>query len=99
MPLSVNTKGIIDRLKKVDYLSRTAKRNDNHGWYGIITGYLQRDKTIQGDLLVMNNVSTAMALNIAEKIQKTLWRKLLTELKGVEVEARYYSGIVEGNKL
>lgn len=26
---------------------------------------------IQGDLLVMNNVSTAMALNIAEKFRKT----------------------------
>lgn len=56
---------------------------------------------IQGDLLVMNNVSTAMALNIAEKIQKNLpMKEIIDGVKGAwEVEARYYSGIVEGNKI
>ncbi|MEH5969919.1 sigma 54-interacting transcriptional regulator [Phytobacter diazotrophicus] len=102
MPLSVNTKGIIDRLKK--WITRLDGQNgmiimvDMGSLQDI---YSEIKLHIQGDLLVMNNVSTTMALDIAEKIQQKMpMKEIVDGIKGAwEVEARYYSGIVEGNKI
>lgn len=102
MPLSVNTKGIIARLK--EWITRL------EGQTGMIIlvdmGSLQDIYSaiklhIQGDLLVMNNVSTAMALDIAGKIQhKLAMKEIVDGIKGAwEIEARYYSGIIQGNKI
>lgn len=102
MPLSVNTRGIIDRLK--EWIIRLEGQNgmiilvDMGSLQDI---YSEIKLHIQGDLLVMNNVSTAMALDIAGKIQhKQAMKEIVDGIKGAwEVEARYYSGIVEGNKI
>ncbi|POP44292.1 PTS sugar transporter subunit IIA [Superficieibacter electus] len=102
MPLSVNTKGIISRLK--EWIIRLKEQNgmiilvDMGSLQDI---YSEIKLHIQGDLLVMNNVSTAMALDIAGKIQhKLAMKEIVDNIKGAwEVEARYYSGIVEGNKI
>ncbi|MBS2951671.1 sigma 54-interacting transcriptional regulator [Klebsiella pneumoniae] len=102
MPLSVNTKGIIDRLKKwITCLERQNGMIIMVDMGSLQDIYSEIKLHIQGDLLVMNNVSTAMALNIAEKIQKNLpMKEIIDGVKGAwEVEARYYSGIVEGNKI
>ncbi|HFQ8228244.1 TPA: sigma 54-interacting transcriptional regulator [Citrobacter freundii] len=56
---------------------------------------------LHGELLVINNVSTAMALDIAAKIQDKLPMEAIIEgAKGAyEVETRYYAGILPGNKI
>lgn len=102
MPLSVNTRGIIARLK--EWIIRLEGQNgmiilvDMGSLQDI---YSEIKLHIQGDLLVMNNVSTAMALDIAGKIQhKLAMKEIVDGIKGAwEVEARYYSGIVQGNKI
>ncbi|MGL9773573.1 MAG: hypothetical protein ACR5LG_05600 [Sodalis sp. (in: enterobacteria)] len=69
MPLSVDTRGIISHLSAwIDGLKEQAGMVilvDMGSLEGI---YAKIKLHIQGDLLVMNNVSTAMALDIAEKI-------------------------------
>ena len=56
---------------------------------------------LHGELLVINNVSTAMALDIAAKIQDKLSMEAIIEsAKGAyEVETRYYAGVLPGNKI
>ncbi|MGL4684476.1 MAG: sigma 54-interacting transcriptional regulator [Hafnia alvei] len=56
---------------------------------------------LHGELLVINNVSTAMALDIAAKIQDKLPMEAIIEgAKGAyEVETRYYAGMLPGNKI
>lgn len=56
---------------------------------------------LHGELLVINNVSTAMALDIAGKIQDKLPMEAIIEgAKGAyEVETRYYAGMLPGNKI
>ena len=56
---------------------------------------------LHGELLVINNVSTAMALDIAAKIQDRLSMEAIIEsAKGAyEVETRYYAGVLPGNKI
>lgn len=56
---------------------------------------------LHGELLVINNVSTAMALDIAAKIQDKLSMEAIIESgKGAyEVETRYYAGVLPGNKI
>lgn len=56
---------------------------------------------LHGELLVINNVSTAMALDIAAKIQEKLPMETIIEgAKGAyEVETRYYAGMLSGNKI
>lgn len=56
---------------------------------------------LHGELLVINNVSTAMALDIASKIQQRLsMEEIIDSVKGAfEVETRYYAGVLPGNKI
>ncbi|WP_312999007.1 sigma 54-interacting transcriptional regulator [Leclercia sp.] len=56
---------------------------------------------LHGELLVINNVSTAMALDIASRIQEQQSMEAIIEgTKGAyEVEARYYAGMQPGNKI
>ncbi len=56
---------------------------------------------LHGELLVINNVTTAMALDIASKIQDKLpMEEIIESAKGAyEVETRYYAGILPGNKI
>ena len=56
---------------------------------------------LHGELLVINNVSTAMALDIAAKIQDKLAMEAIIEgAKGAyDVETRYYAGMLPGNKI
>lgn len=56
---------------------------------------------LHGELLVINNVSTAMALDIAAKIQDKLSMEAIIEgAKGAyDVETRYYAGMLPGNKI
>lgn len=102
MPLSVNTRGIIAHL--TTWINQL---EEQHGMIILVDmGSLQDIYSeiklhIQGDLLVMNNVSTSMALDIAGKIQHQLSMKAVVDsIKGAwEVEARYYSGLLQGNKI
>ena len=56
---------------------------------------------LHGELLVINNVSTAMALDIAGKIQSQLpMEEIIEGVKGAyEIETRYYAGVLPGNKI
>lgn len=102
MPLSVDTRGIISHLTTwIDGLKEQAGMVILVDMGSLEDIYAEIKLHIQGDLLVMNNVSTAMALDIAEKIQQRLSMKEIVDgIKGAwEIEARYYSGIVQGNKL
>ncbi|MFS2222331.1 sigma 54-interacting transcriptional regulator [Pantoea sp. B65] len=56
---------------------------------------------LHGELLVINNVSTAMALDIASRMQQRLsMEEIIDSVKGAwEVETRYYAGILPGNKI
>lgn len=102
MPLSVDTRGIISHLTTwIDRLKEQAGMVILVDMGSLEDIYAEIKLHIQGDLLVMNNVSTAMALDIAEKIQQRLSMKEIVDgIKGAwEIEARYYSGIVQGNKM
>ncbi|CAJ0999686.1 Transcriptional regulatory protein DagR [Sodalis praecaptivus] len=102
MPLSVDTRGIISHLTTwIDGLKEQAGMVILVDMGSLEDIYAEIKLHIQGDLLVMNNVSTAMALDIAEKIQQRLSMKEIVDgIKGAwEIEALYYSGIVQGNKL
>ncbi|RRZ92982.1 sigma 54-interacting transcriptional regulator [Erwinia sp. 198] len=63
--------------------------------------YQQIKRHLHGELLVINNVSTAMALDIASGIQNRLsMADLIAGVKGAyEAEARYYAGVMPGNKI
>lgn len=56
---------------------------------------------LHGELLVINNVSTAMALDIAAKIQEKMpMQEIIDGTRGAyDVEARYYAGMSPGNKI
>lgn len=56
---------------------------------------------LHGELLVINNVSTMMALDIASKIQQQLsMAEIIESAQGAyEVETRYYAGVLPGNKI
>lgn len=102
MPVSVNTRGIISHLTNwITQLEEQTGMIIMVDMGSLQDIYSEIKLHIQGDLLVMNNVSTAMALDIAEKIQQQLTMKeIVDSIKGAwEVEARYYSGIVQGNKI
>ncbi|MEN3262129.1 hypothetical protein AAH678_26085 [Sodalis endosymbiont of Spalangia cameroni] len=76
MPLSVDTRGIISHLTTwIDGLKEQAGMVILVDMGSLEDIYAEIKLHIQGDLLVMNNVSTAMALDIAEKIQQRLSMK------------------------
>ncbi|MCA7011171.1 sigma 54-interacting transcriptional regulator [Dickeya dadantii] len=56
---------------------------------------------LHGELLVINNVSTMMALDIASKIQDRLsMEEIIESAHGAyEVETRHYAGVLPGNKI
>lgn len=56
---------------------------------------------LHGELLVINNVSTMMALDIASKIQEQLsMAEIIERAPGCyDVETRYYAGVLPGNKV
>lgn len=56
---------------------------------------------LHGELLVINNVNSAMALDIAAKIQARLpMETIIDGVKGAyEIETRYYAGVMPGNKI
>ncbi|HAT1644566.1 TPA: AAA family ATPase [Raoultella planticola] len=56
---------------------------------------------LHGELLVINNVSTMMALDIASKIQGRLsMAEIIENAQGTyDVETRYYAGVLPGNKV
>ncbi len=102
MPNATSTREIIDLL--IAHLSRL-KQGD-----GLIILvdmgslkeiYEEIKLHLHGELLVINNVSTAMALDIAAKIQDKLSMEAIIEgAKGAyDVETRYYAGILPGNKI
>ncbi|AHF77865.1 PTS sugar transporter subunit IIA [Sodalis praecaptivus] len=102
MPYSVSTRAIIDRL--IDHLNNFTTR----GGLIILVDmgslkeiYQEIKLHLHCELLVVNNVSTAMALDIAGKIQHRVPMKAIIEgLQGAyEIEARYYQGLLPGNKI
>ncbi|MEN3261066.1 hypothetical protein AAH678_20405 [Sodalis endosymbiont of Spalangia cameroni] len=99
MPYSVSTRAIIDRL--IDHLNNFTTR----GGLIILVDmgslkeiYQEIKLHLHCELLVVNNVSTAMALDIAGKIQHRVPMKAIIEgLQGAyEIEARYYQGLLPG---
>lgn len=63
--------------------------------------YQQIKRHLHGELLVINNVSTAMALDIASGIQNRLpMAELIAGAKDAyQAEVRYYAGVTPGNKI
>ncbi len=102
MPFSVNTRGIIDMLiQHLDSIKNSAGLIILVDMGSLKEIYEEIKLHLHGDLLVMNNVTTSMALDIADKIQHRLsMKEIVDSIKGAyEVEARYYAGIVKGNKV
>lgn len=102
MPFSVDTRGIIDLLiRHLDKIKNGSGLVIMVDMGSLNDIYREIKLHLHSDLLVMNNVSTAMALDIAEKIQMRLsMQDIVDSIKGAyEVEARYYEGIGRGNKI
>lgn len=102
MPNSTSTREIIDML--IEHLNSIKQRSGliilvDMGSLKEI--YEEIKLHLHGELLVINNVSTAMALDIASKIQGQLPMEAIIEsVKGAyEVETRYYAGMLPGNKI
>lgn len=102
MPNATSTREIIDLL--ITHLSRLRQGDGliilvDMGSLKEI--YEEIKLHLHGELLVINNVSTAMALDIAAKIQDKLQMEVIIEgAKGAyEVETRYYAGMLPGNKI
>jgi len=102
MPFSISTKDIIEILiKHLDEI-----KNDSGLIILVDMGslneiYREIRQNLHSDLLVMNNVTTSMALDISTKIQSRMsMSEIVDSIKGAyEVEARYYRGVVKGNKI
>ncbi|HEY0208077.1 sigma 54-interacting transcriptional regulator [Acerihabitans sp.] len=102
MPFSVNTRGIIDMLiQHLESIKNSTGLIILVDMGSLKEIYEEIKLHLHGDLLVMNNVTTSMALDIADKIQHRLsMKEIVDSIKGAyEVEARYYAGIVKGNKV
>lgn len=102
MPMTTSTRDMIDLL--IAHLSRLRQGASliilvDMGSLKEI--YEEIKLHLHGELLVINNVSTAMALDIAAKIQDKLPMETIIEsAKGAyDVETRYYAGILPGNKI
>lgn len=102
MPFSVNTRGIIEMLiRHLDSIKNSSGLIILVDMGSLNEIYREIKLHLHSDLLVMNNVTTAMALDIAGKIQHRLsMQEIVDSIKGAyEVEARYYEGMVQGNKI
>lgn len=102
MPYSTSTRDIIDLL-----IAHLAALKPGAGLIILVDMgslkeiYEEIKLHLHGELLVINNVSTAMALDIAGKIQHQLpMEEIIESVKGAyEPETRYYAGILPGNKI
>lgn len=102
MPHKVSTQAIIDRL--IEFIQKI--KRDSGLIILVDMGSLQEiykeiKLRLNGDLLVVNNVSTGMTLGIGSKIQGGLpVREIAQDVaNNYKVEARYYHGILSGNKI
>ncbi|WP_413740262.1 sigma 54-interacting transcriptional regulator [Sodalis sp. RH14] len=102
MPNATSTREIIDMLiKHLDAIKQSAGLIILVDMGSLKAIYEEIKLHLHGELLVINNVSTAMALDIASKIQSRLAMKdIIDSVKGAyEVETRYYAGVLPGNKI
>lgn len=102
MPFSVDTRGIIEMLiRHLDSIQHGSGLIILVDMGSLNEIYREIKLHLHSDLLVMNNVSTSMALDIAGKIQHRLsMPEIVDSIKGAyEVEARYYEGMIKGNKI
>jgi hypothetical protein len=101
MPNSVSTREIIDML--IAHVSQLRRDQDLSYWWTWAPSeiYEEIKLHLHGELLVINNVSTMMALDIASRIQERFAHGgNHSACKGAwEVETRYYAGVLPGNKL
>ncbi|MEQ9849507.1 sigma 54-interacting transcriptional regulator [Pectobacterium brasiliense] len=102
MPYSTSTRNIIDLLT-----AHLATLKQGAGLIILVDMgslkeiYEEIKLHLHGELLVINNVTTSMALDIAAKIQSQMpMESIIDSAKGAyEVETRYYAGILPGNKI
>lgn len=102
MPLDVSTAEIVELLVK--YID---KLNTRTGLIilvdmGSLTEIYNEIKLyLQSDLLVVNNVTTFMAIDIASKIQANLSITQIAESihSAYKVEAKFYEGVPQGDKI
>ena len=102
MPNSVSTREIIDML-----IAHVSQLRQGSGLIILVDMgslreiYEEIKLHLHGELLVINNVSTMMALDIASRIQERLpMEEIIQHAKGAwEVETRYYAGVLPGNKI
>ncbi len=102
MPNATSTREIIDMLiKHLDAIKQSAGLIILVDMGSLKAIYEEIKLHLHGELLVINNVSTAMALDIASKIQQHLTMEaIIDSVKGAyEVETRYYAGVLPGNKI
>ncbi|MDM3464469.1 sigma 54-interacting transcriptional regulator [Citrobacter sp. Cb031] len=102
MPNSTSTRQIIDLL-----IAHVSRLKQGAGLIILVDMgslkeiYEEIKLHLHGELLVINNVSTMMALDIASKIQGRLSiEEIIESARGAyEVETRYYAGVLPGNKI
>ncbi|NDL62130.1 sigma 54-interacting transcriptional regulator [Acerihabitans arboris] len=102
MPNATSTREIIDMLiNHLDAIKQSAGLIILVDMGSLRAIYEEIKLHLHGELLVINNVSTAMALDIASKIQHRLpMEEIINSVKGAyEVETRYYAGVLPGNKI
>ncbi|TKI07657.1 sigma 54-interacting transcriptional regulator [Martelella alba] len=102
MPNATSTRDMIDMLiEHLDIIKQSAGLIILVDMGSLKEIYEEIKLHVHGELLVINNVSTAMALDIASKIQQRLsMEEIIASAKGAyEVETRYYAGILPGNKI
>lgn len=102
MPNSTSTRDIIELLiAHLDTLKQRAGLIILVDMGSLREIYEEIKLHLHGELLVVNNVSTAMALDIASKIQQRLsMNEIIESAKGAyDVETRYYAGVLPGNKI
>lgn len=102
MPHSTSTREIIDLL-----IAHVSRLRQGSGLIILVDMgslreiYEEIKLHLHGELLVINNVSTMMALDIAAKIQERLpMEEIIEGAQGAyEVETRHYAGLLPGNKI
>lgn len=102
MPNSTSTREIIDLL-----IAHVSRLRQGAGLIILVDMgslreiYEEIKLHLHGELLVINNVSTIMALDIASKIQERLpMAEIIEAAHGAyDVEVRHYSGMQPGNKI
>ncbi|POP43805.1 PTS sugar transporter subunit IIA [Superficieibacter electus] len=102
MPNATSTREIIDLLiAHLSHLTQGAGLVILVDMGSLKEIYEEIKRHLHGELLVINNVSTAMALDIASKIQDKLsMADIIDSAKGAyDVETRYYAGVMPGNKI